>query len=282
MVRRDLGGDSDAARLRVTHEAHRAGGRRVGDVDVGTRQLGQQDVAGHHHVFGRRGLTRKPELGGDDALVDRGACAQVRVLRVADDRRAERQGVFHGAAVQAGVHHALAVVRERDAARFRQLGQLGQLLAAEIPRDRADRIDAHQALDLGLGEDVVRHRAVVVDRARVRHAAHGGEPAGGRGPRAGRDGLLVLLAGLAQVHVHVDESGTDDLAGRVDDLDVGGRLEAPPEPHDLAVLDQEVLDGVDVVRRIDHAPAPDQEAHAWSPPLRPASRSKTPMRTATP
>ena len=69
MVRRDLGGDPDAARLRVAHEAHRAGGRRVGDVDVGARQLGQQDVAGHHHVLGRGGLTRKPELGGDDAFV---------------------------------------------------------------------------------------------------------------------------------------------------------------------------------------------------------------------
>ena len=47
----------------------------------------------------------------------------------------------------AGVHHALAVVGERDAAGLGQLGQLGQLLAAEPPGDRADRVHAHDALD---------------------------------------------------------------------------------------------------------------------------------------
>src|SRR5262249_53126051 len=192
------------------------------------------------------------------------------------------QRVFHRAPVEPAVHDTLAVVRERDASRLRQLGQLGELLAAQILRDRADRIDPHDPFDLRLGEDVVRHRAVVVDGTGIRHAAHRGEAAGGRGPRTGRDRLFIFLSGLAQVHVHVDESGTDDLAARVDDLDVGRALEAPTEPRDLTVLDQYVLDGIDAVGRIDHAAAADQETHALSPPLRPASSSKTPIRTATP
>ena len=282
VVRRHLGGDADAARLRVADEAHRARGGRVSDVDVGAGQLGQQDVARDHHVFGRGGLPRQTELGGHDALVDRGAGAEGRILGVADDRRAEGQRVLHGAAVEAGVHDAPAVVREGDAARFRELGQLGELLAAEIPCDGADRVDAHPALDPRLGQDVVGDRAVVVDGTRVRHAADGGETPGGGRAGAGRHGLLVFLAGLAQVHVHVDEPGADDLAGRVHDLGVGGRLEASSQPRDLAVLDEDVLDSVDGVRRVDDAAAPEQEAHAPSPPLRPARRSSTPMRTATP
>src|SRR5262249_41640668 len=84
---------------------------------------GQQDVARDHHVLGGRGLAGQAELGGDDALVDRAARAQGRVLGVADDRRAERQGVFHGPAVEAGVHDALSVVREGDAGGFGQRGR---------------------------------------------------------------------------------------------------------------------------------------------------------------
>jgi len=59
-------------------------------------------------------------------------------------------------------------------------------------------------------------------------------------------------------------------------------LEAPAEPLDLAVREQDILHGVEIVRRIDDAAAPEQEAHAPSPPFRPARRSRTPMRTATP
>ena len=46
----------------------------------------------------------------------------------------------------------------------------------------------------------------VVDGVGVGHRAHRREPARGRGARAGRDRLLVLAAGLAQVGVEVDEA----------------------------------------------------------------------------
>ena len=69
--------------------------------------------------------------------------------------------------------------------------------------------------------------------------------------------------------------GQTTLPRRVDDLGAGRRREAPAEPRDLAVLDQDVLDGVDAVRRVDHAAAPDQqEAHAPSPPLRPGEQEQ--------
>ena len=61
-------------------------------------------------------------------------------------------------------------------------------------------------------EDVSGDAGVVVHRRRVRHARHRGEAAGDRRRGAGRDRLLVLLARLAQVHVHVDQPGTHDEA----------------------------------------------------------------------
>ena len=207
--------------------------------------------------------------------------AEGRVLGVADHGHAERQGVLHRVAVEARVHHALAVVREGDAARLGELRQLGQLLAQETARDGADRVDTRRAFVLRLGEDVVGDGAVVVDGARVRHTRDRREAAGRRRARARRDGLLVLMAGLAQVDVDVDEARADDLARGVHDLRPRGHRQARPDALDLAVGDQHVLHAVRGVRRVDDAAARDDEAHGASA-LLPASRSSTPILTATP
>src|SRR5439155_11466166 len=125
----------------------------------------------------------------------------------------------------------------------------------------------HGALRPGLGKDVVGDGTGVVDGLRVRHAADGGEAAGRRGAGAGLHGLLVLVAGLAEVDVNVDQAGTHDLAGRVEDLGAlpGGPLDVPAGLRDQPVLHQHVLDGVDAVRRIDHATVPDEELHSPCP-----------------
>jgi hypothetical protein len=192
--------------------------RDVRDVQVRARQLGQHEVAGDHDLFRGGGLAGEPELGRDDALVHRGVAGQVAVFRMADDGRAEGQGVLHGAAVQLRVHHALAVVGKGDAAGLGLLGHLGELGALEVLRHRADRVHAHDALDARARQDVVGDRAVVVDGERIGHAAHRGEPARRRRARAARDRLLVLVPGLAQVDVHVDQPGAHHLARRVDRL----------------------------------------------------------------
>src|SRR5207247_5858986 len=100
--------------------------------------------------------------------------------------------------------------------------------------------------------------------------------------RAGRDGFLVLMARLAQVHVHVDEAGTHPLAGGVDHRRALRRGEPAADPRDLAVLDQHVLHGIDGAGGIDHPSAADEERHFSSPLRPPASSSSTAMRTATP
>src|SRR5207244_6185494 len=78
------------------------------------------------------------------------------------------------------------------------------------------------------------------------------------------------------------EARADDLAPGVHDVGAGRRGEALADTLDLPVGDEDVLDGVDAVRGIDHAPVPDEEAHAAAAPLLPARSSSTPIRTATP
>ena len=81
--------------------------------------------------------------------------------------------------------------------------------------------------------DEVGHRAAVVGRIGVGHAADGGEAARRRRPRARGDVLFVLVPGLAQVHVQVDEAGRDHLAAAVDDP--GARSPAARAPLSTAL-----------------------------------------------
>ena len=98
-----------------------------------------------------------------------------------------------------------------------QLAELGELLPLLAQRDRADGIDPRLAGPLRLAHDEADRRLVVGHRIGVGHGADRGEAAGRRGHRAGGDGLEVLLARLAQVHVQVDQPGRDHLAGGVED-----------------------------------------------------------------
>ena len=129
-------------------------------------------------------------------------------------------------------------------------------------------MDAHDALHPRAGQDVVGDGAVVVDREGVGHAAHGGEPAGRGRARPAGNGLLVLVARLAQVGVDVDEAGADDLARRVDDGGPGVGIEGLADPRDPSLGDQQVLDRVHPRRGIEDAAISDQEIHAALPPAR--------------
>ena len=137
-----------------------------------------------------------------------------------------------------------------------------------------------------------RHRRVVVDRIGVRHARDGGEAAGDGRRRAGRDRLLVLLPGLAQVHVDVDEAGRDD------DTTPAARRRARHRPAEsrpmraiAAVFDQHVEPPVaagDRDRRRGRSCSKQSNcidslhSRLVSRLFAPASRYSTAMRTATP
>src|SRR5881397_2608430 len=134
---------------------------------------------------------------------------------------------------------------------------------------------------------------IVGDGIRVRHGAHAGEPARRGGAGAARNRFDVLVAGLAQVDVHVHEPGGDNLVPHVPNLGAVGRPETGANRGDFPVLNEDVRDLVEAPARVDHAAAlQEQGPHHSGPPDRfaasassgrpPASRYSTAIRTATP
>ena len=124
-----------------------------------------------------------------------------------DDRQVERARVLERAAHQArrsspgGRRRRSRRCRPPSSRRCRRAPcPRGPCVIAPIGRTRT-RADLARA-----PHDQLGHRALVVDRLGVRHAAHGREAAGGRRARAGLDVFLVFLARLAQVDVQVDEA----------------------------------------------------------------------------
>ena len=107
---------------------------------------------------------------------------------------------------------------------------------------------------------VISERSTVdrVDHRRsVGHRDHLAEAAGGGRGGAGVEVLLVLLPGRAQVHVRVDESREQVLAGCI----VGLRREAGTFPQkgsggrqlgDPALADQDIVSPVDAGARFEH------------------------------
>jgi hypothetical protein len=243
----------------------------VRDVHLAACQLCQQHVALDHDRLGRARPAPQAEEGRDRALVHRRLLGEARLLAVVDHGQPEGLRVLQRPAHHARARHRAAVVRDRDAARLAQVPVLRQLLALRAARDGPDRIHAHGAFGARALEDRAGDARGVVDRLGVRHRAHRGEPARRRRPRACRDRLLVLAPGLAQVRVQVDEARAHDAAERVQDRRALG-VEPLAHAHDAPVLDAHVRRAVDVVRRVDHAPAlHDERSHSeasGAPPSR--------------
>jgi hypothetical protein len=182
----------------------------------------------------------------------------VEILGVLDQRQIERPGVLERAAQQARVHHRAAVVGDRDDAALFHVGDIGQHLALEALGDRADRPDPDGAELAGAPHDQLGHRALVVDRLGVRHAADRREATGGRRARAGLDVFLVFLAGLAQVDVEIDEAGDDPQALDVDDAAAD---QAAADLDDPALRDPDIGDLIDGTRGagVEHPTAAEHE-----------------------
>ena len=102
-------------------------------------ELREQDVAGHHDLFGRGRDALEAEAGGDQSLVHRAARRERRVLAVVGHRDAEGPGILQRGAHQVTGDDRLAVVAHRHRAGTHQLSELGELLSLLPQRDRADR-----------------------------------------------------------------------------------------------------------------------------------------------
>ena len=266
VVRRHLRGHAAPPLFRPAEQVDGAAGRHVAEVHPATRQLGEDDVAGHHDLLGRGRDPFQTEPRRDQPLVHHPARSERRLLAVVGDRDVERARVLERRAHQVSGDDRLAVVGHGHRPRPHHLAEFGELFALLAHRHRADRIDAGQARAHRLPDDEPDRRLVVGHRVSVRHRAHGREPA--RHGRAGarRHRLLVLVAGLAQVHVHVHQSRGDDLPRHVPHVGLGSR-QPRPDACDLAVLEEEVGSLVEATARIDHpAAAQHQRSHQCIPP----------------
>ena len=226
--------------------------------------FGEREVAGDHDAFAERGPRAETELGGDLAAVRVAAVRERRLLAVHGDRAARDGAVLQRAAHDAGGDDRAAVVGEPDSARVGELAHLGQLDSVLLLGDRGEEADRHFCLALGPLAQAAEDVGLVDDGVGVRHREDRAVPAcrGSRG--TGRDRLLVLTSGGAQMDVRVDERGCEHEAGAVDDA-VAVRVDVGSELRDRAAVDPDVEHGVDVLARVEHSCAADDEVVGAGP-----------------
>ena len=145
----------------------------------------------------------------------------------------------------------MAVIGEGHAAVLDHIAHLGDDLALEALRHGTGGVHAAVALGGGDGLDVLDHDAVVGhgswcwawSHTPVKHpcAAAGG---------LGLDVALGLKAGLAQMHVHVHQTGDEIPAGKIDDFGSIAR-EVLADSGDLVALDEHVYTSVKLDGRVD-------------------------------
>ena len=90
-----------------------------------------------------------------------------------------------------------------------------------------------------LGKLVDDNRSVIAHGLGVGHGAHVGVAALGSRAATALDGLLVLKAGVAEMHVNVHKARDDVLSGCINDLATLSGLDAFAELADLAVVAHE-------------------------------------------
>jgi hypothetical protein len=168
---------------------------------------------------------------------------QARVFGVLDHGQSHArrggQGLAHDAVFEDGV----AVVGDGHCAGGLDGRIVVDGLALRSARGRGDGKDANGRAALRRLHPAGNLRRVV-HRDGVGHGRNGGESARRGRRRAGGDGLLVALAGLAQVDVHVDQAGRDGQAGGVQNFGAVGLLQlaGAGDLGHAAVLEQNVLE----------------------------------------
>ena len=251
MVRAHVAGDGQAFGLGGADQ-FQAGGRRNA-AQVHARAAGAHEFKNRvqRDGFGHHGHAGQAQARGQRAAVGDAATADVRVLRAQPDGVAEGVRVLHGAQQHGGVLDRLFGLRETDAARFRQFRHLRQRLALQAHGQRAQRV--HVGLVLRLGAVLQHlHQARLIEHGIGVGRAHQARDTALQGRLQFRfQGRLVFVAWLAQARGQVDQAGRNHQAGRVK-RGVGGEAGRGAAHGDhLAVGDEQVLQAIDAVGRVD-------------------------------
>ena len=241
VVRGDLAGDRQPGTLGATDRIYSAGGRNVGHVVAPAGELHQANVPLDDHDLRFVGDARQAEPGRDLSLGHAAAACQGEVFGVLAHDQVEGARVAERAAHHLAVGNRQTVVGEADRAGLRKHAHLGELPSFQPLGHGTEGIDLDA---LGLARAALHEldqRHVVDHRLGVGHAGDAGHPTRRRREAPGSDGLLVLVAGLAEVDVHVDEAGRQAVATAIDCRDsVRHTVGEKPRPEigDRAVLCQ--------------------------------------------
>ena len=129
------------ARLGLAHQLDAGRARQAAQVHPRTGALDQLEDGEERDGLGRHRYAGQPQARGQRAAGGH-ALAEIAVLRAQPDRVAEGGRVLQRALQHLGVGERHLGLAEADAAGFGELGHLGQHLAREAARERAQRIDA--------------------------------------------------------------------------------------------------------------------------------------------
>ena len=254
-----------------------AGGGDVLDVEMGAEAVvGSSDVAKQADValddagLGFDGHAAEAEAEGDRARVHAASGGEAGVFGVLGDGEAEAARSEEGGAHDAVFEDGPTVVGEAYGAGFGEGFKVREVLAEAAQGGSGHGEEVDLRLSFG-GEHPLQGGDGVVDGECVGHGDDAGEATGGGGGGAGGDGLLVGLAGFAEMDVNVDETGRDDEAGGVEDFGGFHGVEGAGgfDGGDAPLADEEVARGVEICGGIDEVAAGDEYV-LHVPPFAPA------------
>jgi hypothetical protein len=175
--------------------------------------------------LGRHRHAAQAQAGGQRSAGSH-ALAQVPVLRAQPHGVAKGGGVLQRALQHLGVDQRHLGLAEAHTAGLGQLGHLGQHLALQAARQRAQR--EHPGLvQLFSAELQHLHQAGLVQhRVGVGRADQAGHATGHRGGQLAFQHAFMLMPGLAQAHGQVHQAWSHDAARGVNGL-VGREFAAP-------------------------------------------------------
>src|SRR5215203_4787953 len=237
-------------------------------MNVPSRVFGQQYVTSHHDFFGGSRDPLQAEPGGDDAFMHGSAGRERRVFAVIGNGYAEGARVLQRSAHQMAGNHRLAVIAHRDGAGADELSKLGELLSPLSQGDGSYRVDSRLVRSMSLTDDEAYGGLIVGDGIGVGHRADGAEAPSRRSHRSAGDGLQLLLTGLSEMYVEIDETWCYDLSGCLEDQRLFGRSDVSPYSRNCAPFEVDICDSVDVASGVYYPASPNQNRpHRSSAPL---------------
>lgn len=247
-----LAGDADTAFAGAPNDIDAIGGRYMLVVNVGVQGFGKDHVTPDDDIFGGGGPALETEAKGPFAFMHDRALSHAGVLAMVHDEEIEHAGVFDGPPHDFVVLNAFAIVGDCDNALIGKGTDRRERFAVHSHREAAGGQDIHERGVFNGVADSADRSWIVGDGTGIGHTDNGGKSTRCRGAGSRADVLLVGLTGFPQMHVNIDQSGTDHLSGNVQN---SGRFDfmGLERSNDFAAANVEIGKFIPVVGGIDNA-----------------------------